>query len=309
MRETSLWLGVPVAALLLATLAVLSVSMDRGLAARAAGRGFRSGLSVPLTDTARLLLQRRRTTLAPDALLWRVGGGALLTVAALMVAVVPLGGYVLSDLPIGVVWFNAMDVLLWAVLWLAGWGTNSGYGLIGGYRFLSQAVSYELPLMFALVTPAVAAGSLRIADLVSAQSGLWFAAWMPVSLLVYLVAVLAFSLAGPFAYPVGADIAGGVLAEPSGVDRLVMLAGREALLVAGAAFAVPLFLGGGAGPVLPGWLWSLVKTMAVLALLTVVRRRVPTIRAERFAEVGWLVGLPLTLLQLLIVSVVVVVRA
>ena len=38
------------------------------------------------------------------------------------------------------------------------------------------------------------------------------------------------------------------------------------LLAAGAAFAVPMFLGGGSGPLLPGWCWGLLKTMALLTV-------------------------------------------
>ncbi|HSK96992.1 MAG TPA: NADH-quinone oxidoreductase subunit H, partial [Euzebyales bacterium] len=83
-------------------------------------------------------------------------------------------------------------------------------------------------------------------------------------------------------------------------------AGQRVLLVSGAAMAVPLFLGGGAGPVLPDWSWSLVKTAAVLALLVWVGRRTPTIRVERFMEVAWMVLIPATLLQALFVSVVVI---
>ena len=74
---------------------------------------------------------------------------------------------------------------------------------------------------------------------------------MPAAFAVYLASVYAFSFLGPFGYPAGRDLAGGVLAELSGPDRLVLQAGRWLLLTAGAAMAVPLFLGGGAGPLLP----------------------------------------------------------
>jgi NADH-quinone oxidoreductase subunit H len=269
---------------------------------RSGGLGNRAGR--PVWETARLLRQRRRTTVAPDALLWRIGTAGPLVVALLMVVVVPLGDWSVADPAVGVVWFNALDVALWLLVWSAGWGTNSGYGLIGGYRFLAQALGYELPLMFALTAPAVAAGSLQIGEIVAAQRGLWFVVWAPASLLVFLAAVTGFSVWGPLAYPAGPDIAGGVLAEPSGVDRLVLLAGRYALLAVGAGMATALFLGGGAGPVLPGWLWTVVKTSALLAALVAVRRRMPLLRADRVMRLAWLVVLPLTLVQLLVVSVV-----
>jgi len=294
------------AALLTATVALGGAGLDGVLAARLGGRPARAGAATPITETARLLRQRRRTTLAADKPLWRIGVGGLGVVALLMVAVVPLGRWTLLDLPVGVVWFNAMDVMVWALVWLAGWGPNAVHSLVGGYRFLAQALAYELPLMFALTAPAVAAESLRLADVVAAQQGLWFVVWIPVAFGVYCLSVVGFSVWGPLAPAAAADIAGGVLSELSGPDRLLLLAGRYALLTAGAAFAVPMFLGGGAGPLLPGWAWVLIKTLLLVAALVAMRRRLPSLRPDRFVEVGWLVLLPAVLLQVLIVAVVAV---
>jgi NADH-quinone oxidoreductase subunit H len=72
--------------------------------------------------------------------------------------------------------------------------------------------------------------------------------------------------------------------------------------------AVPLFLGGGAGPLLPGWAWVVVKTIAVLAALVVLRRRVPTLRMDRYTEFAWVVLIPLTIAQALVVALVVLGR-
>jgi NADH-quinone oxidoreductase subunit H len=278
-------------------------------ALQARGDGVPRPASAPVAGSARLLRQRRRATVDADSLLWRVAVLGLPVTAALMVVVVPFGRWTPADLDVGVVWFNAMDVVVWALVWLAGWGPNSTFGLVGGYRFLGLALGYELPLMFALTAPAVGAQSLRMADVVAAQQGLWFVVWMPLAFAVYCLGVVAFSVSGPFRAPAGPDLAGGVLAEASGVDRLLVLAGRYALLAAGAAFAVPAFLGGGLGPVLPAWLWSVLKTALLLAGLVWLRRRVPVLRPDRFAEAAWTLLLPLTLLQLLVVSVIVVVRS
>jgi NADH-quinone oxidoreductase subunit H len=297
------------AAALLGLMALLAAVLDGALAARAAGSSVTTGLLRPFDETARLLRQGRRTTIAADNLLWRTGGAGLLVAAAAMVAVVPLGDRVVLDLDVGVAWFNAMDVLVWALVWLTGWGANAVHGLVGGYRFLALALGYELPLMFALVAPAVAAASLDVGEVAAAQDGLWFAVWMPVAFVVYLLGVSAFSVWGPFAAALGRDIAGGASAELSSVDRLVFEAGRYALLAAGSAFAVPMFLGGGAGPVLPGWGWALVKTAVVLAVLVWLRRRLPVARPDTFLEVGWLVLLPAVLLQDLVVAVVAVWRS
>ncbi|MFE0699743.1 complex I subunit 1 family protein [Streptomyces sp. NPDC058872] len=256
----------------------------------------------------RLLVQQRRVTPAADTALVRVGTGLLPLAALLAAAVLPLGFRSLSDLPEGIVWFNAMEALAWAAVWMTGWGPNSALSLIGGYRFLAQGLAYELPHMLAITTAALGAESLRVGAVVEAQSGLWFAVWMPLAFGIYLLSALAMAFWGPFDQPVGADVAGGAAAELSGVDRLLFLGGRWLLLVVAAAFSVPLFLGGGHGPVLPGWLWTVVKTAAVLGFLLWVRRRVPTLRTERYVELTWVVLTPLAVVQALVVALVVLGR-
>ncbi|MDQ3275035.1 MAG: NADH-quinone oxidoreductase subunit H, partial [Actinomycetota bacterium] len=60
------------------------------------GAGWAVAAAKPLNETARLLRQRRRTTVAADVPLWRIGGAGLLVVALLMVAVVPLGRWTVA---------------------------------------------------------------------------------------------------------------------------------------------------------------------------------------------------------------------
>nr|WP_244502380.1 complex I subunit 1 family protein [Streptomyces oceani] len=280
------------------------------MADRAAGygSGARRALSRTGREAARLLVAQRRTTLAADGLLRWAGVLALIVAAVLAAGVVPLGWEAPADLSVGVVWFNAMEVVAWAAVWLVGWGPNSALSLTGGYRFVAQGLSYELPHMFAIITAALGAGSLRMSDIVDAQADVWFAVWMPAAFAAYLLSATAMAFWGPFDAPVGRDVAGGAAGELSGVDRLLFEGGRRLLLVAAAAVAVPLFLGGGHGPWLPAWAWVLVKTLAVLALLVWVRHRLPVLRMDRWSEVSWIVLLPLTMLQALAVALVVLAR-
>lgn len=293
------------AAALVGVLALGAAAFDGVVSARTEGVPVAAAARRPLAEAARLVRQRRTAPLSADRMLWRTGGAGLVVAALLMVAVIPLGRWTLSDLDVGLVWVNTVDIAVWAFVWLAGWGPNSAYPLVGGYRFLALALGYELPLMFALVAPAIAARSLDVAGIVSDQASLWNVVWMPVAFAVYCLGVLAFSVWGPFATPAGPDLAGGVRAELSGVDRLLFEAGRLALLVAGSAVAVALFLGGGSGPVLPAWVWTPVKTALLVAGLVLVRRRIPLLRPDLLLEVGWLVLLPAVMLQDLVVAVVV----
>lgn len=305
MRETPVWALIALP-LVLGVLAVGAAGLDAVVRAASAGQAGAWRLwDQPLREAVRVLGQQRRSTLAPDRLLGRIGVVTLPAAALLAGVVIPLGTTAVVEMQVGIVWFNAMEVAVWAALWLVGWGPNSAYSLIGGYRFLAQGLAYELPHMFALITVALGAGSLSMSEAARAQDGLWFAMWMPVAFVIYLVSALAMAFWGPLAHPVSADLAGGATVELSGPDRVVFLAGRYALLVVVAAAAVPLFLGGGAGPLLPAWAWSLVKTWAVLALLIWAGHRFPVLRMDRFMEAAWMVLIPASLVQLLVVSIAV----
>ncbi|MFZ3495856.1 NADH-quinone oxidoreductase subunit H [Streptomyces sp. 5.8] len=286
-------------ALAAATWAVASFDAALAAGTRPAGPG---------RELLRLLVQQPRRTRVADLPLIRAGTILLPVAAVLAAAVLPLGFRSVSDLPEGIVWFNAMEALAWAAVWLTGWGPNSTLSLIGGYRFLAQGLAYELPHMLAITTAALGAGSLRVGEVVDAQSGVWFAVWMPAAFGIYLLSALAMAFWGPFDQPVGRDAAGGAAAELSGVDRIVFLGGRWLLFVVAAAFSVPLFLGGGHGPLLPGWAWTLLKTAAVLVFLVWARRRIPTVRMERYVELAWVVLTPLAVVQALVVAVVVLNR-
>ena len=281
-------------------LGVLFATVDSVVAA-----GGRARAAVePVRSVVRSLVEQRRSTLAPDRLLWRVGIVAVPVLAVLSVAVVPIGGRTLLSTSADLVWFNAMEALLWAAVWLVGWGPNAVHALVGGYRFLAQGLAYELPLMFALITAGLGAGSLRLTDIVAAQDGMWFVVTMPVAFVVFLLSAAAFAFWGPFAAPAGADIGGGVLSELSGVERLLVEAGRVVFLGATAAMAAALFLGGGSGPWLPDAAWHLVKTVLVVVALVLVGRGTPVLRSDRFVEVAWMVLVPATLAQALVVALI-----
>lgn len=119
-----LW-SVLVVPAVLAAFAAAAVTGDAVLAGRDAGRSARRSAAAPGAEVARLLADQRRTTPAPDALLWRLGLVTVPTAGVLAALVIPFGTVTASDMSVGVVWFNAMEVLTWAGLWMAGWGANS----------------------------------------------------------------------------------------------------------------------------------------------------------------------------------------
>lgn len=280
------------------------------VAASLAGGAVVAGLAVrhPLRAAARALVAQPRATPAPDALL-RTGGaagvGVLAVLAATVLPVLPSGATPLSS-PADLVWFNACEALLWVAWWCLGWGQNSVHALVGAYRFLAVGLAYELPLMFALITVGVGAGSLRVDDVVAVQAdGVWFVLVMPVAAAAFVAGAAAFCAWGPFSAPVGGDLAGGVLVDLSGRDRLLARSGQAMFLAVSAIATATLFLGAGEGPWLPEPVWLALKATGVAALLVAAARYLPALPPARLMDVAWVVVLPATVLQALVVSVLV----
>jgi NADH-quinone oxidoreductase subunit H len=116
----SAWGVIPAAALVTVTavgLGLLFAAVDRLVLT---GGDQRAAAVEPVRTGLRWLLQQRRTTSAPDRLLWRIGCAAMPVLALLALAVVPLGGRTLLSTSADLVWFNAMEALLWAAVWLIG---------------------------------------------------------------------------------------------------------------------------------------------------------------------------------------------
>lgn len=267
----------------------------------AGGRPTPGLLAEPVRRGVLLLVQQRTATERPDAATWALAPAAYAGLAAAGIAVVPLSAtFSIADVEAGIVVWGTVESLVIVAVFLHGWSANSHLPLMAGYRFLAAGLSYLLLSMFVLIAAALPAESLQVSVIVESQADLWNAVRQPLGLPLFAVVALGSTFWGPLDMADGADLAGGTSAEVSGAHRLVWQAARAALLVAFAAMAAAVFLGGWHGPLLPGSAWVAVKTLAVLAALVTTRHLVARVRAERFVTVCWIVLLPLGFLDLAI---------
>lgn len=297
------------------TLVLLGVWFIAGLeqlfASAAAGFGWHlRNFGEPIRGATRLLLKEFRPTERPDRLLWL--GAPLILLGAVMAAlsVMPLSGaHPGANLGIGVVFFTAMIALVSLAAYVAGWAPNSKFPLMAGYRYVGLVLAYELPLVLTVAAAALPAESLRLADIVATQqAGLWNALLQPLGLLIYLFAGMAMAFWGPFRLVESADVAGGLRLELGGAPLLIWRLGHYALVLAVAAFSVPLFLGGGHGPWLPAALWTLLKTVLMLVVLTALPYALPRARLESLMRGAWKWLVPVAVANLLLVAAVLQLR-
>jgi NADH-quinone oxidoreductase subunit H len=72
------------------------------------------------------------------------------------------------------------------------------------------------------------------------------------------------------------------------------------MLVSVAAMGAAGFLGGWWGPVLPGAVWMILKSLVLLGFLIAAGHLVPRIPIERFVVTAWVVLIPLALVNIFV---------
>lgn len=253
----------------------------------------------PLASAALLLTQQRTRTERPDAQAWALAPALLAGLAAVGLAVIPVGPNAsVADPAAGFVLYSAAIAFVMVSVYLHGWSANSTMPLIGGYRFIALAFAYQIPFLLALLAPALPAESLAIGAIVEAQGSLWNVVRQPLGLPIFLVVSAAATFTLPLDFPDAADLGGGTSSEVAGPQRLAWRGARAALLLMVAAMGASAFLGGWHGPWLPGWLWVVLKTLLLLVVLIGSSHTFARLRIERFVVLAWVALLPLSLVNI-----------
>jgi NADH-quinone oxidoreductase subunit H len=246
---------------------------------------------------------------AADRRVFSLAPGVALVPYLVVLVVVPIGpgDQVALDLDAGL--FFALAMLGVAVLGpiMAGWASANKYSLLGGMRVAAQLLSYELPMVFAASSAAMAAGTLSLPGIVD-EWRWWWLPWQAVGAAVFFVAGLAELGRPPFDMPVAdSEIVFGPYTEYSGTRFGLFMLAEYAGVVVLCALTTVLFLGGWRGPVLEaelGWLWTLLKVFALSFMVIWLRASYPRLRADQLQKLAWSVLVPLALLQLALTGVV-----
>ena len=266
------------------------------------------------------------------------------------VTVVPFGAYLATGgvvVPIGLAHVDVGLLAVFAVsslgiyaLILAGWASNSKYPFLGAVRASAQLISYELSMTLAVIpvflwvnapgTP----GTLGLSRVVAFQSGYtgWGGAWflftMPVSALIFLVALFAETNRAPFDMPESeSDLVGGFHTEYGAFKWALFFVAEYANMIVGSAVFALLFLGGWnplpwiplarllhglvavthlgfwVNPIVAGAVSVAILLSKVLLMLFVfmwVRWTVPRFRYDQVMRIGWQKLLPLAIANLIV---------
>lgn len=225
-------------------------------------------------------------------------------------AVIPFAPDVgVSDLNIGLLFFLAMASLAVYSVVLAGWASNSKYALLGGMRAAAQTVSYEVFMGLSVMGVVLLSGSFNLREVVLAQSDGWFIQSQFIGCFVFLVAGIAESHRLPFDLPEAeTELTAGFHTEYSGLKFALFFLGEYLGVTLISAMSVVLFFGGWLMPApldtwLPPIVWFVVKIAFFILFFILLRTSLPRPRFDQLLAFGWLVMLPLALLNLLVTAV------
>jgi NADH-quinone oxidoreductase subunit H len=136
--------------------------------------------------------------------------------------------------------------------------------------------------------------------------GEWFIWKQPVGFLLYLISVFAETNRTPFDLPEAeTELVAGYFTEYSSMKFAMFTIAEYANMVTVSALATTLFLGGWQGPFLPPVIWFLLKVMFFIFLYIWVRATLPRFRYDQLMRFGWLVLLPVGLVNVLVTALAV----
>ena len=282
------------------------------------------GIFQSVADMIKILLKELVHINHSDKVLFRAASffviiGSVCTFGALPFA----KGLQAIDFNVGVFYLMAVSSLGVVGILLAGWSSNSKYTMIGAMRSGAQLISYEISAGLSLMTIVVYCGSMQLSDIVAQQADGWFvfrSVPAVIAFVIYLIAGHAETNRGPFDMPEAeSELTAGYHTENSGIQFGFFYLAEYLNMFIIAAIATTMFLGGWQPLHIPGWdgfnhvmdyipsiVWFFGKTFVCIFLALWVRWSFPRLRIDQLLGLEWKVLMPISLVNLMLMSIVVI---
>lgn len=233
-------------------------------------------------------------------------------------------GATILDFNVGIFLMTAISSIGVIGIFIAGWSSNNKYSVISAMRGAVQMISYEMSLGLCLIAAVVLTGTMQVSGIVEAQSGpfgwLIFQGHIPaiIAFVVFLITGNAEANRGPFDLAEAeSELTAGYHTEYSGMGFGFFYLAEYLNLFIVAGVASMVFLGGwmpihigveGFDKVMdyiPGIVWFLGKAFALVWVLMWIRWTFPRLRIDQILKLEWKYLMPLSLLNLVIMTIVV----
>jgi NADH-quinone oxidoreductase subunit H len=267
------------------------------------------GLLQPLADGIKLLIKEDIVPIRADKVVHFLAPILMAAPAILALGVIPYGRNMTAfSIDGGILFFFAVGSATELAVFMAGWGSNNKFSMLGAMRAIAQMVSYELPLIITVLPVVMIVGSLSPDAIVEAQAGYfhgvvprWFAftPWGAAAFLLFFVSGLVESNRTPFDVPEGeSEIVAGHMTEYSGFKYAIFFLAEYFGMFAVSGLAVTLFLGGWHAPFrwlefIPSYIWFFAKLAALLFVFVWIRGTLPRMRVDHVMNFAWKFMMPM----------------
>ncbi len=267
------------------------------------------GLFQPVADGIKMLIKEDIVPVRADKIVHFLAPILIAATAILALGVIPYGRnmtpFVIDG---GILFFFAVGSTTELAVFMAGWGSNNKFSMLGAMRAIAQMISYELPLIITVLPVVMVVGSLTPDRIVAAQAGYifgivphWFVVtpWGAAAFILFFVSGLVESNRTPFDVPEGeSEIVAGHMTEYSGFKYATFFMAEYIGMFAISGLGVTLFLGGWHAPIaalwfIPSYVWFFAKLGALLFVYIWIRGTLPRARVDQIMNFAWKFMLPM----------------
>ncbi len=273
-----------------------------------------AGFTQPFADAVKALTKEDVVPAAADKFLHFLAPVVVCTFALMTFAVIPFGQNLIAiELDAAVLYFFAAGATTELAIFMAGWASQNKYALLAAMRALAQLISYELPLLLAVVPVVLLSGTLSTMGIVEAQGGYafgfipqWhvFTPWGAAAFVVFFISTLAETNRSPFDLPEAeSELIAGHLTEYSGFKYALFFMAEYFGMTALCSLGVTLFLGGWQAPLpfltfIPSYAWFGLKLFFMVLSLIWIRGTLLRLRIDQLTRLSWKLLVPLALVNL-----------
>ncbi len=309
------FLAVGLVASLVLVIDILLVWVERKVVARFQDRVGPNrvgpyGLIQPIADVIKLIIKEDILPEGADRVVFTIAPIFALSTALLLWAVIPfaptwLGG----DVDVSVLYIVAIGGLGSLGIIMAGWSSNNKYALLGAFRTVAMIVSYEVPMVIALLVPVILTRSMGFGAIAETQT-VWYIVMAPLAALIFLVTSIAELGRAPFDLTEAeSEIVAGYHIEYTGMKFGLFYAGELLHALTVSALFATLFLGGWRGPFaeqvpILGAVYLFIKAFLIYFVIMWVRYSYPRLRIDQIMDFCWKFLTPLALVLLITTAIV-----
>src|SRR6266704_2845248 len=267
------------------------------------------GLFQPIADGIKMLIKEDIVPARADKIVHFLAPILIAAVAILTLGVIPYGRNMTPfTIDGGILFFFAVGSTTELAVFMAGWGSNNKFSMLGAMRAIAQMISYELPLIITTLPVVMVVGALSPDAIVAAQGGYtfglvphWFATtpWGAAAFILFFVSGLVESNRTPFDVPEGeSEIVAGHMTEYSGFKYATFFMAEYIGMFAVSGLSATLFLGGWHAPVrvleiVPSYVWFFLKLSGLLFVYIWIRGTLPRTRIDQMMNFAWKFMLPM----------------